>query len=359
MKIVIAGGGTAGHVEPALAVAKAYKNAHPGADILFLGTRGGLENTLVPQAGFSLSLIPKVFVPRRLHPQLLALPFLLIAAMTQSLRAMNRADLLIGFGGYVSAPAYLAAYIKRIPIVIHEANAKPGWANRLGAHLTEFCAITHPVESGKLSGALRTGLPLRPEIVEAYEGAQSDWQKARAHAKESLGFRASEPVLFIFGGSQGSQALNDVISESVEGLTGRGINIVHGVGVHNPLPHSAPRYLPKSYITDMATFYLAADLVMSRSGAVTCSEVATLGRYALFIPLPIGNGEQVLNAADLVLHNRAEIRDQSEFSAHWLLAHIERLLQQSAAAPIAGSDSDLGATSKIVALMDHALSGGR
>lgn len=359
MKIVIAGGGTAGHVEPALAVARAYKAAHPDATIIFIGTKTGLENTLVPQAGFHLSLIPKITLPRKLSFHIFTLPFTLLGAIVKTLQILQGAQLLVGFGGYVSAPAYLAAFVKRVPIVIHEANAKPGLANRLGSKLTHYCAITHYVSRGNLSKAQRTGLPMRPEIVHAFESASHNWQESRAAAKESLGFRRDEPLIFIFGGSQGSQSLNAVIAESVGGLTGRGINIVHGVGGSNPLPDSAPRYLPHHYIADMATAYLAADLIISRSGAVTCSEVAALGRYALFIPLPIGNGEQNLNAAELVAHSRAEIREQRDFTALWLIANIERLLRQSAAANISGSDQDMQATSKIVALMDDAISGGR
>jgi UDP-N-acetylglucosamine--N-acetylmuramyl-(pentapeptide) pyrophosphoryl-undecaprenol N-acetylglucosamine transferase len=109
----------------------------------------------------------------------------------------------------------------------------------------------------------------------------------------------------------------------------------------------------------MATAYLGADLIISRSGAVTCAEVNTLGRYALFIPLPIGNGEQELNARDLVRQSRAEILPQSEFTSQWLTSNIERLHSLSATAPIAGSDIDINAASKMVSLMEHALHGGR
>jgi UDP-N-acetylglucosamine--N-acetylmuramyl-(pentapeptide) pyrophosphoryl-undecaprenol N-acetylglucosamine transferase len=118
-------------------------------------------------------------------------------------------------------------------------------------------------------------------------------------------------------------------------------------------------YQAHGYITDMATAYLAADLVISRSGAVTCAEVNTLGRYALFIPLPIGNGEQELNARDLVSQSRAEILSQNLFTSSWLTSNIKRLLAQSKNAPIEGSDRDINAASKIAALMEHALRGGK
>jgi UDP-N-acetylglucosamine--N-acetylmuramyl-(pentapeptide) pyrophosphoryl-undecaprenol N-acetylglucosamine transferase len=130
------------------------------------------------------------------------------------------------------------------------------------------------------------------------------------------------------------------------------------VGAKNALPTSTAGYHAENYIQDMATAYLAADIIISRSGAVTCAEVNTLGKFALFIPLPIGNGEQELNARNLISQSRAEVILQKEFTSGWLLTHIERLLHQSQAAPTAGSSLDIEAATKIVALMDHALSGG-
>jgi UDP-N-acetylglucosamine--N-acetylmuramyl-(pentapeptide) pyrophosphoryl-undecaprenol N-acetylglucosamine transferase len=359
MKIVVAGGGTAGHVEPALAVARTFQQSHPDAEILFLGTRSGLETRLVPEAGYSLRLITKASFPRSFDIKAALFPFTFARAIVQTMQALHGAELVIGFGGYVCTPAYLAAAMKRIPIVIHEANAKPGLANRLGAFLTPYCAISHPISRGRLSRALLTGIPLRPNISRAFENASQNWESARAEAKQALGFAVLEPLFFIFGGSLGSKALNDVIAAAQVDLAARGINILHGVGSHNPLPPSTPRYLAQSYIADMATAYLAADVVISRSGAITCSEVAALGRYALFIPLPIGNGEQKLNAATLVTEHRAEIVQQQDFTASWLISHVERILQQSRAAHLAGSDRDFTAATKIVSLMDHALSGGK
>lgn len=359
MKIVVAGGGTAGHVEPALAVARTFQESHPDAEIIFLGTRFGLETRLVPEAGYSLRLIPKASFPRSFTISAALFPFTFARAVVQTWQALQGAALLIGFGGYVCTPAYVAAAMKRIPIVIHEANAKPGLANRFGAVLTSHCAISHPIARGRLSRALLTGIPLRPNISRAYENASQNWEHARAHAKEALGFPATEPLFFVFGGSQGSKALNDVVAAAQVDLAERGINILHGVGSNNPLPPSSPKYLPQSYVTDMATAYLAADVVISRSGAITCSEFAALGRYALFIPLPIGNGEQQLNAATLIAEDRAEIVQQQDFSAAWLISHVSRILQRSGAAQLAGSDRDLTAATKIAALMDHALSGGK
>jgi len=279
--VVLAGGGTAGHIEPALAVAREWLKNNSSDTCIFLGTKTGLENTLVPAAGFELRLIPKVKITRAPSFSWLRIPFDLISSVLASMKVLRNAEVLIGFGGYVSAPAYLAAALSRTPIVIHEANAKPGWANRLGAVFTSHLAIAHPVEQGKFSNALLAGLPLRSD-------------------------------------SQGG-------------------------------------YKPVAYVDAMADAYLAADLIIARSGAVTCSEFRALGRYALFVPLPIGNGEQFVNAASLVADGRAEIITQKEFTSNFIEAQIDRLLKAAVHAPISGDDQDLDAAQKIVALTEFAL----
>mgnify|MGYP000104855431 FL=1 len=150
-----------------------------------------------------------------------------------------------------------------------------------------------------------------------------------------------------------------MIEDSRTALIGDGAQILHGIGARNEVPSAMDGYQARGYITDMATAYLAADLIISRSGAVTCAEVNTLGKFALFIPLPIGNGEQELNARDLVSQSRAEILPQQNFSAAWLISNFKRLLAQSAAAPISGTDIDINAASKMVSLIEHALRGGK
>lgn len=358
-RIVFAGGGTAGHVEPALAVARQWKKAHPDSELIFLGTSSGLEVRLVPEAGFALTLITKVRISRTLSPSLLAIPFSLIRSVAQVYRVLKGTDLLVGFGGYVSGPAYIAARIRRVPIVIHEANARPGIANRLGALFTQHTAIAYPVSSGKLSQALLAGLPLRPDVESAFHNAESDWEIARSDAKVRIGFNAAKPLIFIFGGSQGSVAINSVIAGAKSQLGADGYQILHSVGSSNQLPESNNNYKAVSYISDMASAYLAADLIISRSGAVSCSEINTLGRYALFIPLPVGNGEQELNAMSLVADSRAEIVKQRDFTTSWLTENISRLLNASQKAPVAGSRKDIEASSKMVSLMEFAIAGGK
>jgi len=355
MKIVFAGGGTAGHIEPALAVARLWRQNHPGDELQFIGTASGLENQLVPAAGFKLSHIPKVVIPRKLSPKLLKAPFTLSSSFLAARKLLNGADLLIGFGGYVSAPAYLAAKSLRIPFVVHEANARPGFANRLGARLSPYSAISQPVQSGALQKALVTGIPLREDVASALVESAGDWTGARAKAKSALGFSSTDPLVLAFFGSQGSVALNQVIAQSLPSLLANGTQLLHAVGKLNALPPMQERYKTTAYIQDMATAYLAADLIICRSGAISCSEVNALGKYALFIPLPIGNGEQSFNANWLVSQDRAEVLQQNKFTSAWLKSNINRLLNLAASSADAGSDTDSLATEKIVNYMQYAL----
>ncbi len=357
MRIVFAGGGTAGHVEPALAVARLWRERNPEDSLIFLGTAKGLENQLVPAANFDLKQIPKVVMPRKISKSLISAPFAFAKALIKSRQILKGADLLIGFGGYVSAPAYLAAKSLGVAFVVHEANAKPGFANRLGARLTPNVAVAQAVDSPALSKALITGIPLRSDVAKAFADSSPDWSKARADAKSKLGFSPTAPLVLAFFGSQGSVALNAIIEKSLPTLLSNGQQLLHAVGKLNSLPKSEDRYKSTAYIEDMATAYLAADLIISRSGAISCSEINALGRYALFIPLPIGNGEQRFNTKQVIAQGRGEVIDQQEFSASWVASNLPRLIAKSGQSPMAGSDVDLAASEKIVNLMEYALSG--
>jgi UDP-N-acetylglucosamine--N-acetylmuramyl-(pentapeptide) pyrophosphoryl-undecaprenol N-acetylglucosamine transferase len=353
--IVFAGGGTAGHVEPAIAVARAWIAKYPQDRCIFLGTPSGLENSLVPSAGYELRIIEKVVMPRKLGIEILTLPARLFQAVKSARKAISSADLLIGFGGYLSASAYLGAMLVKVPIVVHEANAKVGWANRLGAIFTKYLAVARPIASGSFSRAIVTGLPLRADVNAAYIAATVDWHRARVMAKEELGWRIDQPALLILGGSQGSTFINSQIATALPSLNEKGIQILHSVGSGNVLPQNFENYRALPYITNMASAYLAADVVLARSGAVTCAEVGALAKMAIFVPLPIGNGEQARNAEQLVSKGRAIIVAQKDFSARWLADHIEGAFDQSKHVSEAGSSEDLDAAERIVGLMQDVL----
>jgi UDP-N-acetylglucosamine--N-acetylmuramyl-(pentapeptide) pyrophosphoryl-undecaprenol N-acetylglucosamine transferase len=349
MKIVLAGAGTAGHIEPALAVADAWRKEFPQSEFEFVGTATGLENTLVTGAGYKLTTIPKVTLPRSLNPVGLLAPLRFGQALSKSLQIVNGAECVIGFGGYVSAPIYLAAAMRRIPFVIHEANAIPGWANKFGAFLGGAMAVGKSVKAGKFKSAEVVGLPLKPAIGAALDIAKSDWPAARASAKAKLGVKSGKPLILIMGGSQGSAAINSIVATSLTNLLPN-FEILHSVGGKNQLPIATPGYQPVSYIEDMATAYLAADLVIGRSGAITCAEINALGKYAIFIPLAIGNGEQARNADFLIEQGRAQLVQQKDFSAQWLSKNLTSALTKSQVF-MAGNESDRDASANIVKLM--------
>jgi len=224
ISVVIAGGGTGGHIEPALALADAVRLADPDAAITCLGTERGLETRLVPMRGYDLALIPPVPLPRKLTPALLTVPGRLLAAVAAAANVLERtrADVLVGFGGYVATPGYLAARRRRVPIVVHEANCIPGLANRIGARLTTHVCTGQP--GSKLRHARYIGIPIRREISGLDRLALAD--KARAH----FGLQPDLPVLLVTGGSQGAASLNRAALEAAGPVRSAGIQVLHVVG---------------------------------------------------------------------------------------------------------------------------------
>jgi UDP-N-acetylglucosamine--N-acetylmuramyl-(pentapeptide) pyrophosphoryl-undecaprenol N-acetylglucosamine transferase len=279
-------------------------------------------------------------LPRRLGPDLVAVPWRLSSAVrtASKLLAAMRPDVVVGFGGYVAVPAYLAARRRGIPIVVHEANPLPGVANRLGARLTRYVAVTH--EGSRLPHAVVTGLPLRPELVDL------DRAGRRAAAREAFGLDPERPTLLVFGGSQGAKRINDAATAAAGALTRAGIQVLHAAGSKNadavaaavPGDLSAP-YAVRAYIDDMPMAYAAADLALCRAGAMTCAELSAVGLPAAYVPLPIGNGEQRLNAEPVVAAGGGLLVDDADLTAGWIeqyllpiLSEPERLAAMSAAA---------------------------
>ena len=328
-KILLAGGGTAGHVEPALAVGHWIVENIGDAKIEFLGTAQGLENHLVPEAGFTLNAIAKAPLPRSLRPTAFVWPWKFSKSIIQTWRAMSGVDLLIGFGGYVCSAAYIVARAKRIPIIVHEANAVPGWANKLGARLGAKVLISFESsrEFGKRwTDAQLVGIPLRKEILSTSALDLSTRAALRIKKAQAWGFNPDRPIVLVFGGSQGSQHMNKVISESVNLVTSHGIQVVHAVGRTNVLPEETANYKPVPYFDDLPQAYCAADLVICRSGAVTCHELMAIGSYALLVPLAIGNGEQRLNGQELVDCGAAVMIENEKFTEEWLAKNLLGLI---------------------------------
>lgn len=332
--IVLAGGGTAGHTSPLIATADALRRLDPGIEITALGTERGLETTVVPAAGYRLELIPPVPLPRKPTPALLAVPGKMWAAVAAARDVLEdtKADVLVGFGGYVSTPAYIAAWRRKTPIVVHEGNAVPGIANKFAAKVcTEHVAVSFP--GTDLPHASYIGLPIRRAI------STLDRSARRAEAREFFGLDPVAPTLLVTGGSQGARRLNEAFAASASELTGAGIQVLHIIGPKNSLDLSVESYAVLRYVDRMDLAYAAADLVVCRAGANTVTEVSGVGLPAIYVPLPHGNGEQALNARPVVDAGGGLMVDDAAVTADWvrqtvpaLIGNSDRLATMSAAA---------------------------
>jgi UDP-N-acetylglucosamine--N-acetylmuramyl-(pentapeptide) pyrophosphoryl-undecaprenol N-acetylglucosamine transferase len=346
MRVVLAGGGSAGHIEPALALADALRQADRTIEVTCLGTERGLETRLVPMRGYELALIPAVPLPRSVTPQLLTVPGRLASAVHKAGVVLERtgADVLVGFGGYVATPAYLAARRHKVPIVVHEANPFPGIANRLGAHFTTHVFTGHP--DTKMRNAQYLGLPIRRQIAELDRFAVGD--KARAH----FGLRPDLPVLLVFGGSQGARSLNSALAGALDVIRAAGVQVLHVTGPRNASQAQSAGgtvpYVAVPYVDRMDLAYAAADFALCRAGAMTCAELTAVGMPAAYVPLPIGNGEQRLNALPIVQRGGGLLVEDDELTADWIkgallpvLTNIDQVAAMSeAAAALGRRDAD-------------------
>jgi len=303
ISVVLAGGGTAGHVEPAMAVADALRALAADVRITALGTARGLETRLVPDRGYDLELITPVPLPRKPNADLMRLPLRVRRAVRETRAVLDavHADVIVGFGGYVALPAYLAARRgvtrRSVPVVIHEANASAGIANKVGAR--SAARVLAAVDGSGLAAAEVVGMPVRSTITGLDRAA------LRAQARAHFGFAEDARVLLVFGGSQGAASINRAVSAAAETLAANGIAVLHAHGPKNVLELRTPDpgdppYVAVPYLDRMDLAYAAADLAICRSGAMTVAEVSAVGLPAVYVPLPIGNGEQRLNALPVV-----------------------------------------------------------
>jgi UDP-N-acetylglucosamine--N-acetylmuramyl-(pentapeptide) pyrophosphoryl-undecaprenol N-acetylglucosamine transferase len=337
-RYLLAGGGTAGHVNPLLAVADRLREREPDAVILVLGTAEGLESRLVPARGYELLVVARLPFPRRVGGTALRFPgeFRHIVSRVRALIAEHEIDVVVGFGGYVSAPAYLAARAQKVPVVVHEANAKPGIANRLGSLLTRHVGVAFA--GTRLRGARLVGMPLRREIE------RLDRHARRRDAMTFLGLDPRRLTLLVTGGSQGARQLNDTVYAAAASILGTGWQILHITGEKSDLPTSElVGYQLLRYCDRMEFALAAADLVVSRAGAATVSELTGLGIPAVYVPLAIGNGEQRRNAQSVTDAGGARIVDNADFTPEWVSSQLVPLLQdRSAIADMAARTSAMG-----------------
>ncbi|HET9897216.1 MAG TPA: undecaprenyldiphospho-muramoylpentapeptide beta-N-acetylglucosaminyltransferase [Streptosporangiaceae bacterium] len=356
--IVIAGGGTGGHIEPAMALADELRRADPDIAITCLGTERGLETRIIPARGYQLQLIPPVPLPRKVSGELASVPGRMMNAVQAAATVLERAraDVLVGFGGYVATPGYLAARRRRVPIVVHEANPRPGLANRIGSRLTRHVFIGQA--GTRLPHATLIGIPIRREIASLDRLALSD--KARVH----FGLRPDLPVLLVTGGSQGAASLNRAVLAAAPSLRGVGVQVLHIVGPRSgsavAVPPGEVPYLVVEYLDRMDLAYAAADFALCRAGAMTCAELTAVGMPAAYVPLPHGNGEQRLNALPVERAGGGLIVDDAALSPDWIRNVLLRVLldhelvasMSRAAASIGHPNADRALAARVLDLAD-------
>jgi UDP-N-acetylglucosamine--N-acetylmuramyl-(pentapeptide) pyrophosphoryl-undecaprenol N-acetylglucosamine transferase len=333
MRIIIAGGGTGGHVIPALAIAQQLKKQF-GADILFIGTARGIETRLVPQAGFPLELIQVGALKNVSLMTRAKTMFDLPRAIAASSRMLSEFDpeVVIGVGGYASGPAMVAAIRRRLPTLAFEPNVVPGFANRMIARWVSAAAV-HFEETCQYFPRCRvTGVPVREAFFSIPPKS------------------GGTPTLLVFGGSQGARALNQAMTtkESLAGLRAKvpGIHIIHQTGQRD-YDSVLAAYRPSGissevhkFIDDMPSTFGRADLLVCRSGASTVAEIAAAGKPAIFVPFPAAaDDHQNVNARALERVGAAVVVEESKLDAAYLVDTIaalmgdaERLRSMSAAA---------------------------
>jgi UDP-N-acetylglucosamine--N-acetylmuramyl-(pentapeptide) pyrophosphoryl-undecaprenol N-acetylglucosamine transferase len=332
--VLLAGGGTAGHTSPLIATGLELRRLSPGLAVTALGTARGLETTVVPAAGLELELIPPVPMPRRAGKDLVLVGPRLAQAVRATINLLRRieADVVLGFGGYVSTPAYLAARRLGLPVVIHEQNVLPGLANKLAARLTRDVYTSFPQTS--LPHASYIGLPMRRAITDL------DRPALRGEARLGFGLHPELPTLLVSGGSQGALRINTAVAGAWPELLAKGIQVLHVLGQKNLVPgiersvdeRTEAVYQPVAYVDQMERAYAAADLMLGRCGANTVLETAVVGLPAVFVPFPHGNGEQALNAELVVNAGGGILLADGDCTSIWvaqeipaLFAHPDRL----------------------------------
>jgi UDP-N-acetylglucosamine--N-acetylmuramyl-(pentapeptide) pyrophosphoryl-undecaprenol N-acetylglucosamine transferase len=310
IRIVIAGGGTGGHLFPMLAVARALEQAAPGAEILFVGTSRGIESRLVPEAGYKLATLWIGGLKRKsIFKRFVTLAQLPVAlAHSACLLARFGPHVVLGGGGYASGPVGLAASLQGIPLALLEVNSLPGLTNRKLARRAKAAFLAFEVTAGRLHGCrcLVTGNPVRADIRKA-----GDSETARNDR-----FR-----LFVLGGSQGAVALNSLVLEALPRLREMGlkIDITHQAGardferVKSSYRETGWEAVVEPFISDMAAAYAAADIVVCRAGATTVAELIAARRPAILVPLPTAaDNHQEHNAMVIVDAGGGELLRQAE-----------------------------------------------
>jgi UDP-N-acetylglucosamine--N-acetylmuramyl-(pentapeptide) pyrophosphoryl-undecaprenol N-acetylglucosamine transferase len=316
MRAILAGGGTGGHVIPALAIAHELKRRY-GAEILFIGTARGLENRLVPAAGFPLQLVKVGALNRVSLATRVRTAFDLPRAVFAAAKMLNefQPDVVIGVGGYASGPAMLAAILKHVPTLAFEPNLVPGFANRIVSRFVSAAAVHFEQTADHFRNGVVTGVPVRPAFFQIPKKQYSP----------------ASPVLLVFGGSQGARAINQAMIRALPELMKRlpGLHVVHQTGerdyneVQAGYAKAAVPAEVHKFMDDMPGFFARADLVLCRSGASTVAEIAAAGKPSIFVPFPMAaDDHQRRNAEAMEQAGAAVVLEETRLDEVWLVDTI-------------------------------------
>jgi len=361
---IICGGGTAGHVVPAIAIGRALvAQGHPADSIQFLGARHGIEGRLVPEAGFRVTLLPGRGLQRRLTlANLRAAGGLALAAgKAVAMVARQRPSVMVSVGGYASMAGVVASVVMRVPLVVVEQNAAPGASNRLAARVARNAAVAFP--GTDLPRAVLTGNPVRQEVLAVDRSAAG-----QAAGRQALGLPAGATVIVAVGGSLGARSVNRAVLELAELWRDRSaVAIYHVVGARDwdmisqscpVLPDGGLWYRQVRYEDHMEVVYAAADVAVCRAGASTVSELAAVGLAAVLVPLPgAPNDHQTANARALVDAGAARLLPDAQLSGQRLAAELEPLLDPATRDPMAAQATTVAhrqAAAEVAVLVEQA-----
>ena len=337
-RVVVAGGGTGGHIYPAIGIAQALQRIDPTVDIVFIGGADRLESTLVPQHGFHFLPISVAGFPRRITLQWFPVMWRVLRGLTQSLRYMKelKPDVVVGTGGYVSGPVLLAALLRKIPIAIQEQNASAGLTNSILARWAE--AVYLAMESAREQNTFRhtkhievTGNPIRPAIT-AFPKQKETYRK--------FGLSPVRKTIFVMGGSQGARAINEAVVAALPHWVGfaENIQIVHQTGAVEAeavqteyervlAPHKEFLHCVRPFFDAVEEVYSITDIMVCRAGGMTVAEITACGIPAIFIPLPSQTGnDQVLNAHSVAEKGAAVVLEQGKFTVDMLVETLTNTL---------------------------------
>lgn len=328
---VIAGGGTAGHVSPGLAIARALVDrGHPQASIHYVGSERGIEREMVPAAGFTLTLLPGRGIKRKLSLDNIGAVVGIVRATVEAFNLLRRLrpNVVVALGGYASVPCAVAARVLRVPVVVAEQNAVPGLANRLVGRWARACAVSFP--DTDLPRAVVTGNPVRDDV------RALDLVDDRPAARSRFGLADEVRLVSAYGGSLGARRINHAVAAAAPLLASAGdVLIRHIIGERDwdslDRPDASESYVPVRYESDMAGVLAASDVIVCRSGASTVAELAMVGIPAVLVPLPGAPGDhQTANAMALVAAGGAVLVSDAEFTADRLVAEVSELLDDPA-----------------------------